>query len=141
MTNNYKIIRDAIVAKLQALTTLKYVYPYEKGELEGYPAATIYSATYVPAQTTTQHDIDVYEFTVHIYQEQQSDNTTPAQAEEIVDAAMVEIIQAFQQDPQISLTCDNCTLACQKGWVDREMINRAAVVTITATKLVQTQNA
>lgn len=138
MTNEYKIIKDAIVAKLNTLTKIKHVYPYEKGELEGYPAITIFSAEYIPSQLTTQHDVDLYIFTLHLYQEMKSDNVQADDAEQIVDDALVEIIQTFQADPQISDTCDNVTVSAQKGWVDREVLNRAGIVTLTVTKIMQT---
>ena len=138
MTNEYTKIKDAIVAKLNMLTKIKHVYPYEKGELDGYPAITIFSAEYIPSQLTTQHDVDVYIFTLHLYQEMDSEGTQAGTAEQIVDDALVELIQTFQTDPQIADTCDNCTVSAQKGWVDREVLNRAGVVTLTVTKIMQT---
>lgn len=140
MTNNFKLIKDAIKAKLLTLTKLKFVYAYEKGDLSGFPSVSIYSAEYNPVQTTTQHDKDEYNFVIHLYQEMTGNGTngkTPAQAEDIVDEAMVDIIQAFQLDPQLGGLCDNLTISAVKGWVDREVIDRACVFTIKAEKIVE----
>lgn len=136
MNDTYSAIKTAILAKLNSLSKPKHVYGYEKGELDGYPAITLFSSEYNPLQFTTQHDKDTYVFTLNVYQEMQSDNTTPEDAEAIVDALLVEVIQAFQEDPTLDGACENLTVAAQKGWVDREIINRAAVVTITAEKVV-----
>lgn len=138
MQDNFSIIKAAIVAKLGTLTKPKYVYAYEKGELEGYPAITVYSSEYNPVPLSTDHDTDTYIFTLHVYQEQQSENTDPSEAETIVNALVTEVVQAFQQDQQLGNTCDNIGITVQMGWTDREIINRAAVIMLTVNKAVQT---
>jgi len=134
MVNHYTTIRTAIIAKLNALTGVKYVYTHEQGELAGYPAISIYSSQYSPAVLTNQHDYDEYVFTVHLYQEMVSENTTAEQAEVIVDNIMVALMQAFQSDYTLGGACDDLTISAQKGWVDREMINRACVFNIAVRK-------
>lgn len=139
MNDHYAIIKAAIITKLQTLTKPKYIYAYEKGELEGYPAITVYSAEYNPVPLTTAHDLDTYIFTLHIYQEQQSDNTTAEEAETITNQVVTEVVQAFQQDQQLGNVCDSIGIATQMGWTDRELINRAAVITLTVIKAVQVE--
>jgi hypothetical protein len=134
MVNNYALIEAAVVAKLNTIDGVKYVYAYEKGQLEGYPAVSVFSAEYNPAQVTNQHDEDEYIFTVNLYQEMQSENTTPAQAEVIVNALMVKIMQAFQVDYTLGSKCDNLNVRAVKGWTDREIADRACVFTITVKK-------
>ncbi len=138
MNDNFSTIKAAIVTKLRTLTKPKYVYAYEKGELEGYPAITVYSAEYNPVPLSTNHDIDTYVFTLHVYQEQQSEVTKAEDAEEIVNALVTEVVQAFQQDQQLGNTCDNIGITVQMGWTDREIINRAAIIQLTVNKAVQT---
>lgn len=132
MIDSFNEAKTAIVQKLQGLTKIKYVYGYEKGDLSGFPAVTIYSSEYNPQPYDTASDQDVYIFTIHLYQEMDVEN--PADAETKVDNALVEIMQAFQTDYTLGGVVDCLYLSAQKGWVSREMINRAAVIKITCYK-------
>lgn len=133
MTNNFATIQSAIIAKLQALTKLKFVYAYEKGSLEGYPAITVYNSEYSASWETNSQDRDKYVFTLHLYQEMKQ--KTPANAEQIIDEALVEVIQAFQSDFTLSGAVDIMTIRATKGWASREVESRVAIITLTLEKL------
>jgi uncharacterized protein YdeI (YjbR/CyaY-like superfamily) len=133
MTNQFSIISSAVLAKLQALTKFKYVYAYEKGVIEGYPAITIFNSEYSADWADTQNDLDKYVFTIHIYQEM--DKKTPAEAEQIINDALVECFQSFQSDYTLGGKVDIMTIRATKGWVNRETTNRVAVITLSLQKL------
>ena len=137
MTNDFILAKNAIKTILDGITNLKYVYSYEKGELAGYPGVTIYSAEYNPDWATADRDRDVYIYTIHLYQELSGENRGAEEAEGIVDDALVAIIQAFQQNYRLNGTVDKLTIKATKGWTNREMPDRAAVITITCEKLVK----
>ena len=137
MTNDFILAKNAIKAKLDEISNVKYVYTYEKGLLEGYPAVTIYSAEYNPEWISTEHDKDTYIYTIHLYQEMSADNKGASKAEGLVDNALVAILQAFQQDYRLGGVVDKLTISAKKGWTDRELVNRAGVITIVCQKLVK----
>jgi hypothetical protein len=133
MTNHFSTISSAILTKLQALTKLKYVYAYEKGQIEGYPAVTVYNSEYSAEWADTANDLDTYVFTMHIYQEM--DLKAPDLAETIVNDALVELFQAFQADYTLGGKVDMMSIKASKGWTSREAVNRVAVVYLTLKKL------
>lgn len=134
MTNYFIQAKNEIKSILESISSIKYVYSYEKGQLEGYPTATIYSAEYNPEWQTTNRDKDVYTFTIHLYQEMTEDNKGAEDAESIVDSALVEIMQAIQQDFTLDGKIEKATVSAVKGWTSRELPNRAAVITVTCWK-------
>lgn len=133
MTNQFSIISGKIITKLQALTKTKFVYAYEKGQIEGYPAITVYGSEYYSEIEDNVNDRDTYVFTLHLYQEQEA--KTPAEAEQIINDALVECFQAFQSDFTLGGSVDIMKLKATKGWVNREVVNRVAVITLTLSKL------
>lgn len=133
MTNQFATISSAVLAKLQALTKMKYVYAYEKGQIEGYPAITLYNSEYSAEWADTANDLDKYVFTIHIYQE--FEVKTASDAETIINDALVECFQAFQSDYTLGGKVDIMNIKATKGWVSRENINRVAVITLTLQKL------
>lgn len=133
MTNQFATISLAVLAKLQALTKMKYVYAYEKGQIEGYPAITVYGSEYSAEWADTTNDLDTYIFTIHIYQEMKQ--RTPAEAEQIINDALVECFQAFQSDYTLGGKVDLMSIRATKGWANREAENRVAVVYLTVKKL------
>ena len=133
MTNQFAAVSAKVLAKLQGLTKMKYVYAYEKGAIEGYPAATVFGAEYSAEWEDNVYDRDSYIFTIHIYQE--FDIKTAENAEQIIDAALTEAIQAFQVDYTLGGTVDIMKIKATKGWVNRESTNRVAVITLSCQKL------
>lgn len=133
MTPAMATVKAAVLAKLQALTKLKYVYQYEKGAIEGFPAATLYLAEYSADWVTNRHDKDIYTFTINLYQEIK--NQTPAQAEPIMDAALTELIQAFQADWNLGGAVDAVHVRASCGWTLKDVDTRVAVVKLTCEKL------
>ena len=133
MTSDFIAVKNKIKEKLEGILT--YVYAYEKGLLEGYPCATIYSAEYNPEWITTDYDEDVYVYTIHLYQELSSDHKGAESAENIIDEKITSIVQAFQTDYTLGGLVKKVSISATKGWTDREMIDRAGVITITCKKL------
>lgn len=133
MINQFAIVSAKILTKLQALTKTKFVYAYEKGQIEGYPAITVYGSEYYAEIEDNMVDRDTYVFTLHLYQEQEV--KTPAETEQIINDALVECFQAFQSDFTLGGTVDIMKLKAVKGWVNREVVNRVAVITLTLSKL------
>lgn len=134
MKNEFSTISAKVIEKLQSLEKTKFVYAYEKGALEGYPAITVYLSEYSSEWADNKNDIDNYTFVLHLYQEQSS--TNPEIAEEIVNDALVECFQAFQEDFTLGGTVDIMSIKATKGWVNREAVNRVAVITLSLKKLI-----
>lgn len=126
-----KEIKKAIIDKITPIVPV--VYGYEKGEMEKYPAAMVYSTEINPEWADTEQDKDIMVFKIGIYQE--INNQTPEKAEDLVDDIVVSIIEAFQQDWRIGKLVDKTTIRATKGWVSREVQTRAATITITTTSL------
>lgn len=133
MIDNLSTMKTAILSILQSVQNLTVVYGYEKGELPSYPAATIYSAEYNPEWADTTSDRDTVIFTIHLYQE--IDNQTPEKSETIVDNMLTKIVQGLQANYTLSGACDIMRVRAVKGWINREVTNRAATITVALTKL------
>ena len=136
MTDNFILVKNKIKTMLESITDLKYVYGYPKGELSGYPVATIYSAEYNPEWVDTTRDKDIYRFTIHLFQEISATGQGAEQAERITDKVLVKIVQKFQTDYILEGLVDKVSISAVKGWTDREVPNRVAVISIITTKLV-----
>jgi hypothetical protein len=134
MTDNFTATKNAVLAKLQGLTKLKYVYAYEKGEKPGFPTCTLYGSEYIADWTTNFHDLDTYVFTIRVYQEMATRGAESAEA--IIDNALIELIQAFQTDYTLGGKIDKMSIRARKGWVTAETENRIAEITLTTSKLV-----
>lgn len=134
MIDNLITVKEKILDYLEDIDGLNVIHGYVKGELTGYPAILVYSAEYNPEWADTTNDIDKYVFTLHLLQEIKE--RTPADAERIVDELLVKIVQVFQVNYTLGGTCDKITVRATKGWTDREAPNRAATITVEASKLV-----
>jgi hypothetical protein len=134
MTDYFIQVKNKIVEKLQSISELKYVYKYKKGELGGYPCATVYNSEYNPEWADTSNDKDVYIFVIHIYHE------IPLKGEEtadqIIDKAWLAVTQAFQQDFTLGGLVNKLTIKGRKGEIIREIPDLVAEITLTCEKLV-----
>lgn len=133
MIRNLSLIKAKLLAHLNAVDGLTVAYGYEKGQLPSYPAATIYSAEYNPVWADTSGDRDVITFEIRIYQEINIQD--PETAETIVDNVLEKIVQALQADYTLGGTCDRIEIRATKGWVSREVQDRAATITVITEKM------
>lgn len=134
MIDNLITVKNKIIDYLEDIDGLNVIHGYVKGELTGYPAILVYSAEYKPEWADTKDDIDTYVFTLHLLQEIKE--RTPAEAERIVDDLLVRIVQKFQVNFTLEGVCDKIKVRAIKGWTDRETPNRAATITLEASKYV-----
>lgn len=132
-------IRTNILAKLNAMQSLKAAYDYEANELTSYPAACLTLAAGEGEFASTAHNKRVREFRVNLYVDRGTAFSSAA-AEDLITAVVDEAEAAIDHDVTLSGACSMCVLS---NWValyeDREIDTRVAELTIRATELVRAQ--
>lgn len=132
MINTMQACKDAIIAKLEDIPEINFIRGYVGGEVTGFPAVQLYSASYKPNVMDTASDMDVIEFTLIVMQEIKIKGNE--EAEEIIDDLVTKIVQPLQVDYRLGGVCDRLQVSAVKGWVNREAPDRVATITITCYK-------
>lgn len=101
---SYATIRPAIKTLLDGLSTLSTVYDYHILDVDGYPAATFEPSDLFNDSIDFSDNIRDYQFRIHLHQEVEVIGRD--EAVRILAAAVDELINAFDADPQLSGNCD-----------------------------------
>lgn len=132
MIDNMTACKEAILDKLEEVEGINLIRGYVGGEVTGYPAVQLYSASYKPEILDNISDLDVIEFTLIVMQEIKLKGNE--EAERIIDDLVTAIVQPFQIDYRLGGVCDKLRVSAVKGWVNREAPDRVATITITCFK-------
>lgn len=126
----YSSIKTAIKAKLEAMTGIKNVYGYEKGDLNGYPSAVVLLEGITADYETNQEDSRKYTFKVKIYQEMSDDGVGAEEAESRLEALLDEVLEDFEDDWTLSGLCYKVNISGISGWSDRGTPTRVLEFTL-----------
>ena len=101
-------IKNAIKTKLQSVNHLRHVYTYPTGKPDGYPYATISSASwrgeFADFSASSKRNKRTYNFDINIYTDASEAGFGTEKAERISDEAIEEILTAFDMDTTLSGT-------------------------------------
>lgn len=115
----YSTIKTAIKTHLEAITGIENVYGYEKGNLDGYPAAVVTLKEINCEYETTTEDERKYVFNVKIYQEMDEDGVGAEAAEDRVEDLIDTVLDKFEDDYTLSGNCHKVNIRGVAGYVDR----------------------
>ena len=115
----YSTIKAAIKTKIESITDVKYVYGYEKGDLNGYPAAVVLLESITADYETNQEDSRKYTFKVKVYQEMSDDGVGAEEAESRLEALIDTILDGFEDDWTLSDNCYKVNISGISGWAER----------------------
>ena len=115
----YSDIKNAIKAHITAVTGIKSVYGYEKGNLNGYPAATVTLQAIACEYETNTEDQRKYTFKVKIYQELENDAEGAETAEATLEALLDTVIGKIEDDWDLGGLCHKVNINGVAGYVDR----------------------
>ena len=126
----YSSIKTAIINKLTAITGIKNVYGYEKGDLVGYPSAVVTLAEIETPPLDNRSDTRRYSFGIRIYQEMEDDGIGASTAESRIEALIDTVIGAFEDDYTLGGLAYNVSLKAQMGYSDRGPSTRVFDITL-----------
>ena len=125
----YSDIKAAIKTHLEAVTGIKAVYGYEKGEIE-YPSAIVTLESVASEYQTNTEDERKYTFKVKIYQELEKDAAGAETAESTLEALLDTVIGKFEDDWDLGGLCHKVNITGIAGYVDRGINSRVLEFTI-----------
>ena len=126
----YSSIKSAIIAKLQAITGIKNIYGYEKGDLNGFPSAIVTLAAIEAPMLDNRSDSRRYDFQIKVLQEMEDDGVGAEEAESRIEALIDTIIGAFENDYTLGGLAYNTSLKVEMGYSDRGPNMRAFDMTL-----------
>ena len=126
----YSNIKNAIKAILTAITTIKYVYGYEKGSLDGYPSAVVTLEGMECVYETNNEDERKYIFKVKILQEMVDDGVGAETAETTIEALIDTVLGKFEDDFTLGGLCHKVNINGVAGYVDRGINMRVLEFTL-----------
>jgi len=126
----YSSIKTAIINKLTAITGIKNVYGYEKGDLVGYPSAVVTLAGIETPPLDNRSDTRQYSFKIRLYQEMEDDGIGAETAEGRIEALIDSVIGAFEDDYTLGGLVYNVSLRAEMGYSDRGVNTRAFDITL-----------
>jgi hypothetical protein len=126
----YSSIKTAIKTNLEAITGIKNVYGYEKGDLNGYPSAVVILEAIDCGYETNTEDERKYTFKVKIYQEFDADALGAETAESTMEALIDTVIAKFEDDWDLGGLCHRVNIKGIAGYADRGVSTRVLEFTI-----------
>lgn len=115
----YSNIKNAIKALLTAITGIKNVYGYEKGDLNGYPSAIVTLEGIECVYETNNEDERKYIFKIKIFQEMDADALGAETAETTMEALIDTVLGKFEDDYTLGGLCHKVNINGIAGYVDR----------------------
>jgi hypothetical protein len=126
----YSTIKSAIKTHIEAITGIKNVYGYEKGDLNGYPSAVVTLEGINCEYSTTREDERKYTFKVKIFQELDADGVGAETAESTMEALIDTVLGRFEDDWDLGGNCYKVNIKGITGYVDRGVNTRVLEFTI-----------
>jgi len=131
----YSDIKTAIKTNIEAITGIKNVYGYEKGDLDGYPSAVVLGESIECEYLSTNEDERKYTFKVKVYQELEDDSLGASTAESTLEALIDSVLDKFGNDWTLSGLCHKVNIKGIIGYVDRGINTRVLEFTIECYKV------
>jgi len=131
----YSSIKTAIKTNIEAITGIKNVYGYEKGDLAGYPSAVVLCESIECDYLSTTEDERKYTFKVKIYQELEDDATGASTAESTIEALIDNVLDKFGNDWTLGGICHKANIKGVAGYIDRGINTRVLEFTIECYKV------
>jgi hypothetical protein len=128
----YTDLKTRIKTDLTAITGIKNVYGYEKGDLNGFPSAVVTLDSLESTMDSTNSNERKYSFKVKVYQEMVDDAVGAEEAESRMDALIDSLIAKFETDWTIGDYAYNSAIKGIVGYVDRGNAMRVIEMTIEA---------
>jgi hypothetical protein len=130
--------RAAILAKLNAMQTLKAAYDWETSNSSGnYPFATVTVRAGEGATESSQYNKRMQGFRIRVYQERSKIGQGPEAAEDIAVSVLDELQTAFDMDITLSGVCSYVMpISWDATYVDRELDTRLLEVNVNTVELV-----
>lgn len=117
----YSSIKTAIKNTLSGITGIKNVYGYEKGDLNGFPSATVVLEAVDCNYETNVQDERKYTFKIKIYQEMEDDALGAEGAETVIENLIDSVISEFEDDFTLGGLCHKVNINGIVGYTEREM--------------------
>lgn len=115
----YSTIKAAIKTHLEAITGIQHVYGYEKGNLDGFPAATLTLSEIECNYESTAEDERKYSFKIRVYQEMDDDGVGASTAETTIEALIDTILEKFEDDYTLSGNCHRVNIKGVHAYTER----------------------
>lgn len=112
-------LKNAIKAHITAVSGVKNVYGYEKGDLDGHPSAVVLLEGIESDIDSTDSNDRKYTFKVKVYQEMSEDATGAEQAETVMEGLVDAIIERFENDWTLGGLAYNSNVKGVAGYIDR----------------------
>lgn len=126
----YSDLKTAIKAHVTAVTAIKNVYGYEKGDLNGFPSAVVLGESIESAIDSTESNDRKYTFKIKVYQEIEEEGIGAEQAEAIIEGMIDELIAKFENDYTLGGLAYNVNVKGILAYVDRGLNARVIEITI-----------
>lgn len=129
-------IKSAIKAHITAITGIKNVYGFEKGDLNGYPSAVVLLEAIESNIDSTFQNERKYTYKVKVYQEFEGDSLGAEAAETLIDGLIDTIIGKFEVDFTLGGLVHKVDIKGVTGYLDRGNGTRVIEMTLDCFTLV-----
>lgn len=126
----YSQLKNAIKAHVTAVTAIKNVYGYEKGDLNGYPSAVVIGEGIESDIDTTETNDRKYTFKVKVYQEISDEGIGAATAEDTTEALIDSLLAQFENDWTLGGLAYNSSIKGILAYTDRGNPTRVIEITL-----------
>lgn len=126
----YSQLKTAIKNHVLAITGIKNVYGFEKGDLNGYPSAIIIGEGIESEIDSTYENDRKYTFKIKVYQEISKDALGAEQAESITEGLIDSLIAEFEHDWTLGGLAYNSTIKGILAYTDRGTPTRVIEITL-----------
>jgi hypothetical protein len=126
----HSTLKSAIKTKLEAITGIKHIYGYEKGNLDGYPAAVLTCDSVQCDFESTNEDMRIYTFKIRVYQEMDEDNAGASEAEDRIENLIDTMLAAFSDDWDLSGNAAKVNIKGALAYSDRGLNMRVFEMTL-----------
>jgi len=127
----YQTLVSYIKDMLESITELNYIYDYENPNIEGYPAVTISFTDSDVEEIDTGNNFRTFGFDITVYQEIEKVGKGQSEGERIMRIILDKILEKFDKDITLGGNCIMCKpVPSTGGWVDKEMLHRAAKIKV-----------
>lgn len=126
----YSQLKTAIKNRLLAITGIKNVYGYDKGDLDGYPSAVVTCEAIESDIDSTYGNDRKYTFKVKVYQEMSEDAAGAENAEGVIESMIDSLLAAFENDLTLGGLAYSSIIKGVVGYTDRGNAMRVIELTL-----------
>lgn len=131
MSYGYKSVKDALVTKLQAVTSLKVVYGKEEKAIAQFPAACVTAKAHTAQLHDSVANLKKYQHTINLYF--RTDETNDADYEDVLESVADDVITALEADLTLGGVVDwSLPTSGNWRWASKETNVRVLEITFTS---------